>query len=177
MVARQGLASTLAALGKTQEALSLLPEGYPNSLDDWVGWHIRGMIMLRYGDDKSLREAIDIFERGAKENPFASSRDYFISALAVARLRMGEAESALSLLDTVKSHDMRTPAQVLKVHAFGMKGDVDGATREFKLLPGNPEPIRKEVQDELKTRYVKEMPPPNDDDWLFQREIVYLLAA
>jgi Flp pilus assembly protein TadD len=47
VVAKTGRAGILAALGKSREALRALPQGRPTTLDEWIGYHVRGMILLR----------------------------------------------------------------------------------------------------------------------------------
>ena len=116
VVARNGMCGVLLALGRYDEALEKLPIGNLTTLSDWIGYHIRGMIMLKKGD---LNEAVRIFERGAKDNPIPSSREYFRGALAVARLRRREFDKASELLNEVTLPVLQPVVNLLRVHAFG----------------------------------------------------------
>lgn len=60
----------------------LLPSTEPEYLQDWIGWHIRGIALLRSG---KVAEALSTLELGAYKT-VSIQRDYFRTALAMARL-------------------------------------------------------------------------------------------
>ena len=170
--ARNGRASVLALLGRYGEALELLPSESPTTFQDWVAFHIRGMVLLKQGD---LDTAIEIFERGTRENPWITDRKYFRTALAVARLRQKEYQEAVQVIG-----DEPTPVcQVLRIHAFGGLGDIEKAKNAFDRVKDSRLPKVVSLRDELAARYVLqvETSEQRSDDWVFQQECDLLLAA
>ncbi len=132
VIARNGRACVLASMGKSREALKQLSTKLPVTVDEWVGYHIRGMILLRMG---KLDDAIRIFEHGIQSNPRPASRDYFRTAMAVAKLRQRDYSSVCDLLDTVKTPALRNQTNVLRIHAFGGQGQFDQAEVAYHALP------------------------------------------
>ena len=49
VIAKTGRVGVLAAMGRYDVALQGLPEVNPQTASEWIGYHIRGMIMLRRG--------------------------------------------------------------------------------------------------------------------------------
>jgi tetratricopeptide (TPR) repeat protein len=174
VVAKTGASCVLAALGLWEQALALLSQSEPMTEQDWIAYHIRGMIHLRRGE---LDRAIAIFEHGAAHNPRPASREYFRTALAAACLRKREYERAASVLDEVTSPALQSRANVLRLHAFGARGDCQRTIEIYSQLPENPEPVVAELQHELHRRYVLFSTPEHDDDWVFDKETDYILLA
>ena len=173
VVAKNGCASILGMMEKWDEALALLPESTPVTLVDWIGYHIRGMILLRMG---SIDAAVRIFDKGVREDPRPTSSDYFRTALAVAQLRLEQYQSACATLDSVTSSETRLYADVLRVHALGeMHSDTTGEA--YQKIPGELPPVIIELRNELGRRYVTGEPPQHNTEWLYDRECLMLMAA
>jgi tetratricopeptide (TPR) repeat protein len=174
VVARNGASCVLAALGLWEQALALLPQSEPVTEQDWIAYHIHGMIHLRRGE---VDRAITIFEHGVAHDPRPTSREYYRTALAAACLCKREYERAARVLDEVTSPALQYPANVLRLHAFGEQGDCERTTEIYSQLPQNPEPIVAELQQELHRRYVLFTTPEHDEDWIFDKETHYILLA
>lgn len=161
---RNSKAAILVILRRYEDALQLLPTGDPQTHDEWVGLHIRGMVHLKR---KKFDQAIRLFEEGLTRTPFAEERQYFQCALAVAKLRMKKFDQAVSHLSEVS--DPLT--NVLRMHALAGLQKIDLAQRAFRDLqsgcPGNLVSLR----DEVAARY-KLVPrsPRRDSDWIFDEE-------
>ena len=65
--ARFSKAAILVVMGRFEEAEGLLPTEAPRTRDEWIAYHIRGMILLRSGN---LDDAFEIFKTGLESNPF-----------------------------------------------------------------------------------------------------------
>ena len=172
--ARNGRACLLAAMDRPEEAMTELPASAPLTLQDWIGYHIRGMILLRMDN---LDEAIGIFEEGVRSNPFLADRDYFCTALAVARLRQEQYEAASKALADVVAPRFQTIADLLRVHALGGMGKREEANRAFERLPDKTTPLIGEVRDELRCRYIDLLGAGHSDEWVIQRETDCVLLA
>jgi tetratricopeptide (TPR) repeat protein len=173
VVAKSGMACVLAVLGRSREALELLSDKLPGSEQDWIGLHIRGMILLRSGN---VNEAISIFERGAA-NSGAINRDYYWSALALARLHLRDYAAAATVLEQISSPLLRSQTTVLRVHSFGAQGQFQHAAEAYKQLPPKTPPIIADLLEELRRRFVDQRPALHDDAWLVRRELDYGLAS
>lgn len=167
VIAKTGRIGILVALRRYDEALELLSVENPVTLHDWIGYHIRGMILLR---TKKVDEAIRIFERGVRENPIPSSREYFRGALAVAYLRQRDYPKAESTLESVNAPLLQPQANVLRLHASGASGKYDRAAAAYEKLRDKPWFISDELVTELHRRYILKEEPRHDDDWVFERE-------
>jgi hypothetical protein len=141
------------------------------------------MIMLKKGN---LTEAVSIFEKGAKEDPFPSSREYFRGALAIARLRQGEPKIASDLLTEKAVTPILEPAiSIIRAHAFGESGLFEEAESAFsayedatltKSIAGYKKTAVLELAFEVKNRYVTGRVHTKPDEWLFEREEDMLMA-
>jgi tetratricopeptide (TPR) repeat protein len=172
VVARTGRACVLIGLKRFEEALEHLPVSDPLTADDWIGFHVRGMVLLRQGN---LDGAISIFEEGARSNPRPAHQEYFRSALAVARIKQKDFASAKDCLKEIQSPTLRDPVNILLVHAFGELGETTNARNTFQELTCAERPRFAEVCDELRRRYIDQKGPGHLDDWLIDREIEILI--
>jgi hypothetical protein len=132
------------------------------------------MILLRQGE---VEQAVRIFEDGLAHNPRPSSRDYFRTALAVARLSQREYGQAVEVLREIETATRLTPANVLRVHAFGHLGECERATEAFAAIASRVPSGFEDLWDELGQRYAAYHPPRRDDQWLIAEETRYLLVA
>jgi tetratricopeptide (TPR) repeat protein len=165
-------ASVLVLLERYEEALRLLPQESPRTLDEWIGYHIRGMVSLRNGD---IASAVRIFERGMRESLWATPRGYFRRALAVAKLRRSEFSAAAEALG-----DEPAPvSDVLRIHAFGGLGEKEKAQAALGRIKSNRLPTLVIIRNELEARYVfpNQTRALHSDEWLSARECDLLLAA
>ncbi len=132
------------------------------------------MVLFRLGE---IKESIEIFRKGADSDPWPTSRSYFKTALAVARLQQDDAEGAVELLTQIDNHDLQVPAKVIRVHAFGATDKVEQATRAFRQLPEVLPVVGRELKRELHRRFVARSGQQHDDDWLYEQEWRLLAAA
>ena len=152
-----------------KEAESLLPSGVPETRDDWIGYHIRGMILLKTG---KLQNALDHFKIGLDTIPFADERKYFRNALAVAILRQGEFPKAAELL----SDNDDAVADVLRIHAFGELRQFGAASKAYKRVERNCPIILIPLRDELAARYKLLVRPQKKNwNWIFSEECANVL--
>ncbi|MEO8384618.1 MAG: tetratricopeptide repeat protein, partial [Betaproteobacteria bacterium] len=165
-------AAVLVALGHFDKADELLPLGQPNTLDEWIAYHVRGMIFLRSGQ---IEEAVAHFSSGLQRVPYLREKRYFERALAVAFLSKREFLSVPSLV-----LDSEEPvANVLRLHAFAAMGERVHALNAMKIINANAYPNVISLSAEIAKRYGLSMEQPeHDENWIFQREIeVVLLEA
>jgi tetratricopeptide (TPR) repeat protein len=181
MVAKTGYCGVLFGLGRYDNALKLLPDKI-RSVDDWKGYHIRGMIMLKIGKPD---EAIEIFEKGLKENPVSTSRAYFRSALAIARLKQGNFSDANILLENINETELRPKVNILRLHTFGelkMFPEAKAALYDYEKSKSNIDVsnfwVKKELElvGELKSRYVENFRFNKSNEWVIDRQIEIALA-
>ena len=177
--ARYGKASVFVIQKKYGEALKLLPASAPQTVDDWVAYHIRGMILLRTG---RTDEAIEIFQRGVHSAvPF--KRRAFENALALAMLKRGEYTQAIADAKATELKTERTSegkaGRLLVLHALaGLKRRSD-ALDIYSQLSAEPSPAYiVAVRDEIAARFgLQPKPPQHDQQWLFDQECEAVLKA
>ena len=176
VVAKTGRAVVLSYTGRYDEALSSLPTGTSLTMNDWISYHIRGMIHFRLGD---FDIAQNIFQRGINENPRPRQREFFSSALALLFITNKEYAKAGELLQNIESPDLQITANVLKVHAFGAHGDTQSARKAYEKIPSETDVICVEFKEELRRKYIDDEEPMYDEDWLNESAIscFYRLAA
>jgi len=142
-------------------------------MQDWIGNHIRGMILLRKGQ---VEDAVSLFLHGVNECPFYYSREYFQAALAIAHLRMRDFPRSSELLTEVKSPSLRPQVDLLLLHAYGEMGKVEAARTAYNKVVTGPWG-RRDPLAELERRYVFCKGALHNDDWVVDKEIEFLLAA
>jgi tetratricopeptide (TPR) repeat protein len=167
--ARNGKAAILVTRGAFDEALSLLPTKAPATEDDWIAWHIRGMILLRKNE---LDRAISFFEDGRKATPFARERRYFDSALSVAKMRKGEFDQAIqSLRDTVGGL-----SNILRFHAYAGTGNLERARLSYGELTTRCPAQLIDLREAIAGRFgIIRQVVHHNDNWIFERETEALL--
>jgi tetratricopeptide (TPR) repeat protein len=161
---RHAKAAILVAMHRFEEAEKLLPINTPETRDDWIAYHIRGMILLR---KDMLGPAIQHLKKGLDSIPFADERKYFQNALAVATLRQRQYNEAAHYLE-----GSREPiTEALRIHVFGeLRRPVQASQAYSRLLticPPNLVPLR----DELAAQYrLVNSLPCHDMQWIFEEE-------
>ncbi|MGI9068195.1 MAG: tetratricopeptide repeat protein [Pyrinomonadaceae bacterium] len=173
LVARNGRSCILAALRRYDEALVNLPVE-PATHQDWIGFHIRGMIMLR---SEKLKDAIRIFEKGVAEDPTPVGRQYFQTTLAIALMRQEQYGKAERILRHVEAPELKPQVNVLLMHCFGEDDQSTKANEAFERISAKPWSISNELIEELHRRYVLKQPPQRSDDWVFDQEIGSILVV
>jgi tetratricopeptide (TPR) repeat protein len=153
-------------------------------LNDWIGFHIRGMCLLKLG---RLAEAIKVFEVGVERCFWPRQRDYFASGLAIASLRQGKNDEASRVLIEVDKRHAELAARneivvapgplLVRVHVWGVCGDAERAQQTFERLPESLPQTEQETKDELEHRHILHLPPKQSDAWLIDRLCDCLLAA
>jgi tetratricopeptide (TPR) repeat protein len=173
--ALRGLACALISLDRCEEALQKLPAAEKlESLDDWIGYHIRGMALLKLG---RLDEAMAVFSKGLVECPFESQVHYFRTALSMVWLRQGEHENAEATLSHVDALSLKPLVLALLVHVCGELGKSDQAKAHYEQLVAIGGPVHRYIGEELESRYVTRVGARHDDRWLADHEIHLFLAA
>jgi tetratricopeptide (TPR) repeat protein len=173
-VVRSGYAIVLFMLGEHSQALGLLPSIKPNSFGDWIAWHIRGMALLRMG---RLAEALPIFEQGVEEGP-ASSRDYFRSALALARSWQQDWARAEEQLAQISKPELRRVGNVVWLQIHAARGEQSAVERDLaELAQGHPPALVIELTEELRLRFLEKKQGRHDDQWLRERTVDCLALA
>ncbi|MEK6303475.1 MAG: tetratricopeptide repeat protein [Acidobacteriota bacterium] len=174
-VSRNARSCILAALGRYAEALRDLPSANPGTEADWIGYHIRGMTLLRMGD---VEAASQVFESGKEFCPWGSQKAFFITALALTRIRNREFGAASEMLDQVTVPAFKPHAQLLRIHALGELNEFDRASTVYTDLKANPRPFSDELPDEFYSRYIAREGNRHDDAWVYTREVdIFLLTA
>ncbi|MFN2452945.1 MAG: hypothetical protein ABR577_01860 [Pyrinomonadaceae bacterium] len=172
VVARTARSCVLAALHRYDEALEGLPHEKPITRGEWIGYHIRGMILLRMG---KADEAVQIFEHGVKNDPLPFSKEYSRTALTVALLRQRDFVKAGQMLDEVTAPLLQPQANILRLHAFGAQGNIERVTTAYQSLTSSPPLFASELIEELSHQYISDEAPRHDDEWVFNQEVDVLL--
>ena len=168
--ARSGLGGILLVTGRVSNALRLITVGNPQSLDDWIDQHIRGMALLKQG---KVKEAYGIFEHGSRANPFARCRAYFRAALAYAR----RTEEPIAALEWIKD-EHALAFDILRLDIYGRLQEIDGARRALQAVSYYQGPRVVELREDLAARArLIPGPPKHSDGWVAEREFELLLAA
>lgn len=167
--ARNGKAAVLVVKGLYDEAAMLLPLGDPSSRNEWIAWHIRGMILLR---TNKIDEAVRFFEEATNRIPFAWERRLFSRALSIAKLRQGKFEPVIQAL----AGDGGELSNVLRFHAYAGAKRVGRAHVLYrKLVRSGPSPLS-ELRDAIAMRYdLAQGAVAQNDNWIFARESEALL--
>lgn len=166
------MASIMVAQEKYVEALALLgEERTPRTRDEWIAFHIRGMILLRTG---KINEAISHLEFGYESCPFASERRYFGGALAVARLSLNLYYDAADLVE-----EDRTPfANLIRIHAFGALEDFAKAEEAYEQVKNRCPPLLEPLRDALVAQYLASaLVVSHSADWIFKQECACAVLA
>jgi tetratricopeptide (TPR) repeat protein len=167
--ARIGKAAILVVKGSYTEALSLLPSGQPSTRNDWIAWHIRGMVLLRKNE---ISDAVRFFEEGRKTIPYMWEKRYFDGALSVAQLRQKKFEQASQALANAGGQ----LSNLLRFHAYAGMGNLDRARLIYGELTAHCPAQLIDLREAIAGRFdiVKDAAPHNDN-WIFQRESEALL--
>jgi len=166
---RYSKAAILAALGRYEEASTLLPSAEPRTREEWVAYHIQSMILLK---TNKLDLAIEQFERGLQLNPFARGRRYFENALAVATLRRKRSHEAVNFL----GKDQEPLTDVLRMHVFGELSRFEDAHEAYHRIKSICPPKLVPLRDEVAARYrLRQAVPAYQPEWLFEEECRFVL--
>lgn len=161
---RHAKSAILVIMRQFSQAEGLLPTKPPETRDDWVAYHIKGMILLK---KDMLDPAIKHFKKGLDSIPFADERCFFRNALAIATLRQHQYREASEYLR--EGREAITDA--LRIHAFGELRKFGQASMAYMRLqracPASLVPLR----NELAARYkLVKAPPEQDQRWIFEEE-------
>jgi Tfp pilus assembly protein PilF len=167
------LAVVLLALGRTEEALSLLPTAVTRP-EDWVAWHVRGMIELRQGQ---IQEAARIFEIGLSEAPWPSSKEYFRSGMALVQLMSRQWVQAEETLEEPKSGELLGVNRLLQLHAVGEQGKTQEVARILNILPQTLGPSGDMLLAEFRGRYIEAQAARMSEERVLAEEWELLYSA
>ena len=152
-VARNGRASVLMLLGRFEQVSALLQIERPISREDWIGYHIAAMSFLKRGDfDVAIRR----LEYGLRNVPWASSKDYYVTAIGVAKIWRGEfAEAEQLLRQNVVRLDVfqRQKRMAFIGHAQAEQGKSAEALASLSELRDTPNPRIANLRDNLPRFY------------------------
>ena len=174
LVVRNGRAVVLASLGRWDEALADLPKEPPSLVQDWIGYHIRGMALLRSG---RIDAAHEVFSAGVHGNAPAEEKDYFRSALALTNLQRGRVSAAGQSLNEVKSPTIEPFANLLRLHVFCALGERELAIEADRRVAAVAAPGVQAVRRELRRRFLGDERPLHSDQWILEQETGLLFAA
>lgn len=169
LTARVAKASVLVLLSDFKNAETLLPKTPPKTREDWIAFHVRGMILLR---QKKFDEAIGHFSKGSSTIPFKREQRFFDSALCVARIQKGQFQDAVRAIENVEGE----VPNVLRFHALAGTGNRTRTGAAYKRLSINAPPELLELTQEIAARFrvINELPAHNDN-WIFEKEAELLL--
>jgi len=157
-------AAVFVAMGRYSDAEAVLPTTTPRTRDEWVAYHIRGMILLK---TERVEKAVEHFERGLATIPFARERRYYENALAVAEMhqeRFRDAENRLG-------RDQEPLTDVIRLHVLGALDYRDQAREAYGRLAANCPRSLQALRDELAAHYsLRPVPPRFDSKWVFEQE-------
>jgi tetratricopeptide (TPR) repeat protein len=167
--ARFAKAAVLVLIGDLESAGALLPQTPPKTREDWIAFHIRGMILLR---KKKFDEAIVHFSEGSAKIPFKRERRVFDGALCVARIQKGLFQAAATAVERVPGEIPR----VLHFHAVTAAGQRARSKEVYKRLSIDCPPQLIELAREIAARFkLIDQPPAHNDNWIFDTETELLL--
>ncbi len=163
---RDRLAVTLTVKGEYAEAEELLAGDSPKTLHGWIRLHILGMIRLKQND---LEGAQAIFRQGL-ECPFAESRPYFRSALAIVEIRLRNTARIAELIPDLTGHDPLVA--VIRLHACGELQREAEARAAYDAVHRNCAPPVIALRDELAARYLGASPDRarKPEEWIYEQE-------
>jgi tetratricopeptide (TPR) repeat protein len=96
-VSRNGRAGVLMLMDRHEEAKSLLSHTDLLSKSSWINYHIAAMSLLKVGD---IDEAINRLEYGLQNVPWARFKNFFATALAVAKIKKKAFTEVVEILET-----------------------------------------------------------------------------
>lgn len=176
-VGRNGKASIFMAQGQYADAINLLlTPNLPATYNEWVAYHIRAMGYMRAGE---LERAERMFEFGLKENPWASHRQYFQTALASLRIQQKRYHESLELLKDITNPSVKPIAQVVLMHALGELDDKINLEQAYQSISETSSPVIIKLRNVLASRYIRSVRPVHSfsDSQIFSQECDSLLLA
>ena len=173
VVAQGGRANVLCKLGRDHEALEHLPTEPVESLQEWVGFHMRGMIYLR---QRRWTEAQRVFRLGCEAGLPLRQDAFFRTGMALCQMRLGNLGEALENLEAITSRKLNRACSAIRAHALGASGAVTECQAEIARARSFPLLAIHRVADEVEARFIYHT-PEHDDDWLLDAEVDLLLAA
>jgi tetratricopeptide (TPR) repeat protein len=169
--ARHSKAAVFVLLGRFDEAEALLPSSPPESLDEWIAYHVRGMILLR---KERISDAIAHFESGLRTLPYARERDYFQNALAVAYLH----QERYDRIEELIPQPNEPISNVLLLHASAATGQTARASRILNVVERSGVAEVIELGKEIARRFrLSNETPRHDKGWIFRTECQAVLLA
>lgn len=124
------------------DLLGDMPIEAANTQSDWIANHVYAMILLRKGD---LDQAERVFQSGVDNCSWSKERRYFVSGLAMVKLRKGNLKDAAALVrrpDTVFEH-------ILSFQINSASGNQDRTQSSREYVKQNCPPVLVELRDGL----------------------------
>ncbi|HEX2554245.1 MAG TPA: tetratricopeptide repeat protein [Microvirga sp.] len=166
--ARNAKAALLTVLGRFGEAEQLLVHVAPRTEDDWIAFHIRGMIWLKSGQ---VDRAVGHFTAGIARSPFEKTRRIMRNALASEKLRARRFDEAVQILGEGAQDILEFGvSNVLLFHAAAASKSPDTHKLYQRLAPERS-PIVIELRDAIAERYgVVGQAVVRSEEWIVDRE-------
>ena len=169
-----GLASILVAKGRLDAALDILPDIEPASMGEWVGYHLRGVILLAQGD---VDRAEKHFREGLQELPWVRLRPMFRASLAGVKLRQHEYIEATNLVSDIPRGVILPVARLFALHAYGMLNNSVEAKTAYDVLNVICPPPLLSVKEALANRFILKHSTLLDDASLYRQEWFAICVA
>jgi tetratricopeptide (TPR) repeat protein len=167
-------AAVYSVKAEYEKALNILPTSPPQTREDWFAHHIKGMIYLKSG---RYEDAVTFFQEALRKLPFFQISKYFMSALAVAQLRLSMAQDAVATIEEQQNDAIK---DVLSIHIYGETKNIKKAEEAYLRIQTKCPPLLIELREALAARYIQQFNIlQHDMDWLFNEEckIILLDAA
>ena len=171
---RNGLASILVAKGRLDAARDILPDIEPASQGEWVGYHLRGVILLAQGD---VDRAEKHFREGLQELPWVKLRPMFRASLAGVKLRQHEYTEATNLVTDIPRGVIWPVARLFALHAYGMLDKPVEAQIAYDQLNVICPPPLLSVKEALANRFILKHSGLLDDASLYRQEWFAICVA
>jgi tetratricopeptide (TPR) repeat protein len=169
---RHSLAAVLISNGELDKAEQLLPNRDPSTLEEWVAYHVRGMLLMKR---RNYAAAERLFRHGLEKCPWHAERPFFKNALTACLIF----QERLRPAEQLTGSDSNPIAQVLKIHIFGELGELRMASKSYQRVKDYCPPLLVAVRNELAGRYVLGLGARKSDQWVLDQmtDAVLLRAA
>ena len=153
-IARNGYAGILILFNRFDTARSLLSDARLKTKQDWIDYHL---IAMSYIKSEEIDEAIRRLTYGLKHTPWPTQKNYFLSALAVAKIRTKEFDEVVKILPTnVVNIDVfqRQTRLALVGHSQAALGKNEEAVQTLAKLDAATNPHVINLKEAISRRYM-----------------------
>ena len=132
--AKYSMAFLMSDLQRYEDALLLLPEENPISVQDFIGYRMRGIVFLK---SRKIDSALNVFREAIEHDPRPLSQDHSKLLLSVALNQKNNNDESFEVLDSLVTQQVQVPATVLKIYGKIAGSDIDGIALELNDLSKN----------------------------------------